>query len=294
MIALLQNALDAISVGSLYALAALGIGLIFGVFRLINFAHGELIMIGAYTLMCLSGTYFPIAVIGCVVVVVFVALGMDRFIFRPIRGANAGSLLMVSFAVSYLFQNLAVVIFGARPLGLDLLPQLGNQLVIGDVRASWLDVVIVIVTFLLMLGVACFLRFTRTGVEMRAAAVDFRMARLLGVRANRVIGMAFALSATLAAVTSVLLEAQTGTLSPTMGLRLALIGFVATVIGGMGSLVGAVLGGFVVGAISVGLQAVLPLDWRPYREALVFIIVIVVLLVRPQGMFVGAAARERV
>jgi branched-chain amino acid transport system permease protein len=129
---------------------------------------------------------------------------------------------------------------------------------------------------------------------MRAAAVDFQMARLLGVRADRVIAIAFAISGVLAAAVAVLLAAQTGIASPTMGLQIVLVGFVATVIGGMGSLVGAALGGLAVGALSVGLQAALPPELRSFREAFVYAVVIAVLIFKPQGLFRSAAIWERV
>ena len=129
---------------------------------------------------------------------------------------------------------------------------------------------------------------------MRAAAADFQMARLLGIRANRVIATAFALSGMLATAAAVLYVAHTGVVEPRLGLHLALIGFVATVVGGMGSLPGAVFGGLAVGAVTVFLQVLLPAELRPYREAFVYIAVIFVLVLRPQGLFRSSVARERV
>lgn len=290
----IQTLVDALSVGSLYALSALGIGLLFGIMRLINFAQSEFITVGVYALMLCAGLWFPLAAVIAIAVVVVLALLVERAAFRPVRDADPATLLITSFAVSYLLQYTLVLVFGARPIGFDLLPMLGQPILIGDIRIPRLNVVTLAATALLLGGIALFLRKTRVGIEMRAAAVDFRMARLLGVRANRVIAVAFALSGLLAAVVAILFAAQTGTASPAMGLQLALIGFVATVIGGMGSLPGAVLGGLAVGFVTVILQAALPAELRIYREAFVFAGVIAVLVLRPQGLFRGAAARERV
>lgn len=294
MIFAVQTLIDAISIGALYALSALGIGLLFGIMRLINFAQSEFVTVGVYVLMMTAGVWFPVAAITAIAAVVVLALLVERLAFRPVRDADPATLLITSFAISYLLQYSLVLIFGARPVGFDLLPELGKPFLIGDVRIPRLNVVTIMVTALLLSGIALFLRRTRTGIEMRAAAVDFRMARLLGVKANRVVAVAFALSGGLAAVVAILFVAQTGTASPTMGLQLALVGFVATVIGGMGSLVGAVLGGMAVGFATVLLQAMLPPDMRVFREAFVYAAVIAVLVLRPQGLFRGAAARERV
>lgn len=294
MIFAAQTLVDAISVGAIFALSALGIGLLFGIMRLINFAQSEFVTVGVYTLMLTAGLWFPLAAVLAVVAVVALALLCERLAFRPVRDADPATLLITSFAVSYLLQYGLVLIFGARPIGVDILPQLGQPVMIGELRIPKLNLVTIGVTAALLGGIALFLRRTTIGVQMRASAVDFRMARLLGVRADRVIAVAFGISGLLAAVVSILFVAQTGTASPTMGLQLALVGFVATVIGGMGSLVGAVLGGLAVGIVTVVLQAILPPELRVFREAFVYGAVIAVLVFRPQGLFRGAAARERV
>ena len=290
----IQVIVDALSVGSLYALTALGIGLIFGIMRLINFAHGEFVMIGAYMLMAIVAQYEPLAIIVAMVLVVVLALFSERIAFRPVRNASPTTMLVTSFAVSYFLQYLFVMIYGARPKGFEFLAGLAEPFVIGAIRIPKLNVAIVAVTIVLLAGLALFLTRSRFGVQMRAAALNFRMARLLGVRADRVIAVAFALSGILAGVTAIFITVQGGTLSPGMGVQFALIGFVATIIGGMGSLIGAVLGGYFIGVVTVLLQFGLPLEMRPYREAFVFAAVILVLLARPQGLFRGAEARERV
>jgi branched-chain amino acid transport system permease protein len=291
---LAQTVVDALSVGALYALSGLGIGLLFGIMRLINFAQSEFVTIGAYTLLLTSGMWFPAAALLAIIVVVLLAIAVDRLAFRPVRDADPATLLITSFAVSYFLQYSLVLIFGARPIGVNLLPELGSPLMIAGLRVPLLNLVTIGVTTALLGALALLFHRTRIGVEMRAAAVDFRMARLLGVRADRIIAFAFALSGLIAAMVAMLFVAQTGTVSPAMGLQLALVGFVATVIGGIGSLSGAVLGGVLVGFITVVLQALLPPDLRAFREAFLYAAVIAVLIFKPRGLFRGVAATERI
>jgi len=289
-----QNLIDASSLGAVYAMAALGIGLIFSIMRLINFAHGELIMVGGFVLYAMAGQPYLVMALAAIIVVAILALGMERIAFRPLRGANPATLLISSFAVSYFLQHVALLIFGARPMGVDFLAQLGQSLDLGALRVPKLQLAAIAATLVSLIGLAVFFRKSRIGVEMRAAAEDFTMARLLGVRANRVIAAAFAISGLLASVVSLYLVAQTGTVSYKMGVNMVLIAFVASVIGGMGSLPGAALGGFLVGVVSVGLQAYLPIDFRPYRDAFVFLAFIAFLLWRPQGLLVARGERERI
>jgi branched-chain amino acid transport system permease protein len=294
MEAAIQTLVDAVSLGSLYALTALGIGLIFGVMRLINFAHGELVTISAYALLALAGFPVPVMLFGAIAVAIVLALLTERAAFRPLRGADPTTLLISSFAVSFFLQKLLILIVGSRLKGIDFLPALGRQAVVFGVRVQILQIVTILVGLILLVGLTWFLRASKLGLQMRAAAEDFRMARALGVRANRVIAMAFALSGIMAAAVSCLIVAQTGVVQPRMGVQLVIIAFVGTVIGGLGSLPGAALGGFLVGAGSILLQALLPPDLRAFREAFVFIAVILVLLFRPQGLMPARGLKERI
>lgn len=294
MTIVVQYAIDAITLASLYSMLALGIALIFGIMRLMNFAHGELIMIGAYALIYLGHPPWPVLVGGSIAVVVVFALAMERVAFQPVRNANPATLLVASFAVSYLLQNLTILVFGARAKSISILPTLGESFGVGSLRIPKLDVVTVVTTAVLLLGLGAFLKKTRLGTQMRAAAEDFGMARLLGVPANRVIATAFALSGLLAGVASFLLVAQTGTVAANMGTAPVLVAFVATVIGGMGSLPGAVLGGALLGTLSTVLQASLPLNLRSFRDAFVYLVVLTILVLRPQGLVVVKTARARV
>ncbi|HZT15717.1 MAG TPA: branched-chain amino acid ABC transporter permease [Gaiellaceae bacterium] len=294
MQSLIQNAIDALSFGSLYALFALGIALIFGIMGLINFAHGELIMAGGFAIVILGHPGWPLLILGTLVIVVVVALAVERVAFRPVRGADPITLLVTSFAVSYLLQNLAQVIFGTVPRSTNLSTNLASSFAIHGIFIAKLDVLTVIATVVLIAGLGLFLNRTRLGVQMRAAAEDFRMARVLGVNANRVVATAFALSGVLAGVASILLVAQTGVVTSSMGSSPVLVAFIATVLGGIGSLRGAALGGFILGVITVALQAYLPLELRYYRDAFAYSAVIVMLLARPQGLVVAKHVVTRV
>ena len=290
----LQNIVDAISLGALYALTALGIGLIFGIMRLINFAHGDLIMLGAYALFFTFGQPEAVMALVAIIFVVAVAVIMERVAFRPLRRANPATLLIASFALAYFLQHLIMLIFGARPKSVTFLTELSEFFVVEGLRIPKLQIVTIAATIILLIGLVLFFRRSSIGTQMRAAAEDFGMARLVGVRANLVIAIAFILSAALAGTVSLLYVVQTGTLTPRMGVSLVLVAFVATVVGGMGSLVGAAVGGMAVGVLTVMLQATLPVELRPYRDAFVFAALIGFLLFRPQGLLKGRAARERV
>jgi branched-chain amino acid transport system permease protein len=291
---LIQHLIDAASLGSLYALLALGIALIFGIMNLINFAYGELIMIGAYALYLLRSAWWPVQLLGALIVCMIAALLMERAAFRPFRGAAAPVLLVTSFALSFALQSVATVIFGSRAKGVSLPDFFDHSLSIGSVSFSSLSVITVVVMAAMVGALAAFLRRSMVGVQMRAAAENFQTARLLGVRSNLVIAVAFALSGAFAGVAAILIVAQGGTVTPTIGATPVLIAFVATIIGGLGSLYAAVWGGFFLGALSVLLQVVLPTDLAPYRDAFVYAGVIAVLLVRPQGLIVVRSRLERV
>ncbi len=287
---LIQHVIDALTSGSLYAIYALGIAIVFSVMGLINFAHGELIMIAGFTVVLLADAPLPVALAAAVLLAIAFAMGMERIAFRPVRGASATTLLVTSFAVSYFLQNLAGVLFGNVPLGINILPVLSQAMTIGSVSVPYLSTVVITTTFITLAALSLFLSRSNVGLQLRAAAEDFTTARLLGVRANSIIALAFAISGLLAGLGALFEVAQTGIVYPTMGANALLFAFVATILGGMGSLSGAVLGGYVLGSATVVLQVVLPAEWRPFRDALIFGLVIVVLLARPQGL-IGSRSR---
>ncbi len=290
----LQIAIDALSVGGLYALTALGIGLVFSVMRLANFAHAEFVTVAAYVLLALSGQPIVMSIAASVLVAIALAALTERIAFRPIRQADQATMLIASFAVSMLLQRILIFFLGSRIKAVDPLPMLSRAVTIGGAQISLLKLVTIATCAILLAVLTVFMTRTRYGLHMRAAAENFTMSRLLGVRANAVIATAFALSGALAAVVALLFAAQTGFVQPRFGAQLVIIAFVATVIGGLGNLTGAVAGGFLVGAVSTLLQALLPEEFRPFREAFLFAVVILVLLLRPQGIFPAKGLRERV
>lgn len=300
----IQTLVDAAALGSLYALASLAIGFVFGIMRLINFAQGDYITVGAYALVVPTASVAPpllfgalpaplmvLAVLACVVLL---ALATERIAFRPLRQTNPATLLVSSFAVSYFLQHLIMLVHTGRPKSIDISGGLGRALDIGGLRLPGTQLLTMAVAAVLLLALVLFLKRTALGVQMRAAAENFQMARLVGVRANRVIAVAFAVSGLLSGAVSLLLVMQTGTLDLRMGMMPVIYAFFATVIGGMGSLPGAALGGFLVGAASVLLQSYLPQDLRAFRDAGVFSLVILTLLWRPSGLIATSANRERV
>jgi branched-chain amino acid transport system permease protein len=304
MSAILQHVVDAVSLGSLYALTALGIGLIFGVMRLINFAHGDFIMVGAFSLVVptsaatstlLIGAWpAPLLIAGVCGVVMALALATERLAFRPVRRAEPSVLLITSFAVSFFLQNAVIAVHGGRAKSANIWPNLMESLMIGGVRIPQLQLITIVVTIVLLVALVLFLKRTAIGVAMRAASEDFMTARLLGIRANHVIAAAFAISGLLAAVVSLLYVAQTSVLSFHMGVPLVLFAFVATVVGGMGNLIGAVVGGFVVGIGSVFFQVILPEAWRSNRDVWVYGLVLLILLFRPAGLIKSKSMEEKV
>jgi branched-chain amino acid transport system permease protein len=202
--------------------------------------------------------------------------------------------MMASFALGFVLQNTLLVLHSSRPKAVNLWPTLSMPMNLWGARVPGLQMLMISITMLLLIGLAWMLKRSRVGLEMRVAAENFDMARMLGVKANRVILVAFGLSGTLAALICLLMVSQTGLVDIRMGGPMMLVAFVATVIGGLGSLGGAVLGGFLIGAVSTALQAWLPLDARAFRDAFVYLAVILLLLWRPDGLFVTSAVRQRV
>lgn len=289
-----QTIIDAVSSGALYALVGLGLGLVFGVMRLVNFAYGELITVGGYALFVARDLPLLVAIAIAVGATVIAAMVMERLAFRPLRRASPATMLLASFALSFGLQNVFLIIFGARPKGLVVSRSLTRSTDLLGFRISTLSLVVLVVAALLLLGLALLLKHTSVGIQMRAAADDFSMARLVGVDANRAIATAVALSALLAAAVAVLTVAQTGAVSPQLGFNLVLLAVVGSVIGGMSRLSGALLGGFLVGSAISLLNTWLPGDARPFRDAVVLTGVIAILLIRPNGLFAPPASEERV
>jgi branched-chain amino acid transport system permease protein len=289
-----QNLIDALSLGSLFALIAIGVAILYTVMGLMNFAQGEFIMVPAYVLYALAGVPFGLAVVAALLSGVLLALLADRIAFRPVRGADLSSQLVTSLAVATILENLVSSAVAARPQSVATPTLLAESTSLGHLQVPNLEWLTLGLGAAVLVGLGLMLYRTRVGLQMRAAAEDFEMARLLGVRADRVIAVSFAISGALGAAVGVILVMQSGQVSPTMGLTPVLIGFVAVVIGGFGRLSGAIVGGLLLGALSSLLGSYLPGGLLAFRDAIVFTIPIVILLVRPQGLLGSGHGEARV
>jgi branched-chain amino acid transport system permease protein len=279
----LQTVIDAIALGSLYALVALGIGLVFGVLRLVNFAHGELLTAGAYALLLTNDLPLVVSVLVLFATVIVFALAMETAL-RPLRSASPAAMLVTTFGISFLLQAVFLVVWGSQGDNVKVLSTLNQAVAIGDLRVRWVTFASIGSAGLLLAATALFLNRTSLGLEMRAAAHDFRTARILGVRANRVIRLAFVVAGLLAAAVTLLLVVQRPLVTPTFGFSLAIPALVGVVVGGMDKLVTATFGGFVLGFATAVLADVLPGSGRVFLESVVFGLVILVLLFRPNGL----------
>lgn len=283
----LQQTVNAISLGGIYALLALGLAVVFSIVRLINFAHGEVMTIAGYAiwLALLSSLPVVVSILIGVTVALCASVLMERIAFRAMRGASVTSLLITSFAVSEIIKVLFQNGISARPVPIVLPAWMSGSINAGFFTFSVISIISISVVALSLILLTLVLKRTTLGLAMRAAAEDFPIVRLVGIRANHVVALAFAISGALAGVAAVLWVAQRGSVDPLMGSAPVLKAFIATVLGGLGSLSGAVLGGFVVGAVEVLLQGYLPESIAPYREAISLSIIIALLVMRPDGLW---------
>ena len=273
--------------GSMYALIAIGFSMIYGIVRLINFAHGDIFTIGAFTTLASVaglGLPFPIAIAVVVAVGALAGMLIERIAFRPMRGAPQVTGFIASLAVAIFLENLAVMTISAQPRTFMVPDYLNALLHIGGVSIRVVDILIIVMAVVLMIGLVLFVRFTRTGIAMRATSENYDVARLMGININRMIALAFAIGSGLAAISGLMWGSKYGQISPMMGLLPGLKAFVAAVIGGVGSISGAVLGGYVLGLSEVLFVGLLPPDYSGYRNAFVFGALIVVLLAMPNGI----------
>jgi len=289
-----QGIADAISLGALYGLVAVGIGLVFGVMRLINFAYGELITAGAYVLAFTSGWPAPLAIVMCFAAVIALALAQERIAFRPLRrqGASPAAMLVATFAVSFLLQAVYLLAFCTRGDIVGTLCGLNSPFTIDGVDIRWITLVSTVTGAVLLLATGALLNRTTIGLHVRAAAQDFRTARTLGVRADRVIGLSFVVAGVLAAAVSVLYTVSNPLVQPDMGVPITIFALVGVVVGGLDRLWSAALGGFAVGFVYGLFGDLLSSQQAVYLPSVVYGAVIVVLLLRPAGLFAPFRARQ--
>ncbi len=285
-----QQTINAISLGGTYALLALGLAIVFSVMGMINFAHGELMTTSGYTLLyCgLAGVPFLISVPLAIAVAMAAAMLMERIAFRPVRNASPATMLVTSFAVAIILQTLFQNFIAKRSKPVILPDALAESIAIGDFLIGINKLIAIAATVLMLIFLNGFFKRASVGIAMRAAAEDFPIARLMGVRANAVIAGAFAISGMLAGVAAVLWVSQRASVDPLMGFVPVLKAFIAAILGGLGSLTGAVAGGFLLGFIEIYLTAFLPDHLLEFKEPIGLGIVVLVLLWRPNGLIPAA------
>ena len=295
MTATIQFLIDVLSLGGAYALMALGLVIVYGILRLVNFAYGELIMVAGYTLYLLNGSALPWLVMAAAAIVMAVVTGLatDYVAFRPVRAKSVTAVLITSFAFSTQLQNAALLFMSPRPRNVPLPDIFSETVQFAGVITPARNLITIAAAVILLALFAWLMRRSVLGIAMRAAATHFTMARMLGVPANLIISSAFALSGLLAGLVALLWLGRIGTVAPGIGLEPLLIAFIATVLGGMRSLQGAVLGGFLLAFIDTGLNYTLPQDLLKFRDAFTFSLVILILLWRPEGLLKGPASGQR-
>ncbi|MDQ3778171.1 MAG: branched-chain amino acid ABC transporter permease [Actinomycetota bacterium] len=293
-----QTLADAVGLGAVYALMAVGIGLVFGVLRLVNFAYGQLVMAGAYTLAFTAHWRVVWSIVACFAVVIALSLAMDRAVFRPLRRASPAVMLVATFAIAFMLQAVALLVdIRDNTIGeiATSVAPLNQPTTVNGVDVRKITIVAIAVAAAVLALLALLLLRTTSGLHMRAAATDFTTARLLGVRANRVIGFAVLLSGILAAIVAVILTVQFPFVGPDFALRETIVVLVGVVVGGIDRLWTATLGGFAIGFATGVINGALPTEQTVFLPSVVFSLVILVLLLRPAGLFAwGRGPVERV
>ena len=291
---LIQYLINGISIGAVYAIIALGYTMVYGIAKMLNFAHGDIIMVGAYISFCVTnylGLPAIVSVLAAMAVCTLLGILIEGLAYKPLRGVPSLAVLITAIGVSYFLQNAAQLIWGSAPKNFssivtgDALKLFGGQLVItGEV------IVTIAASVVIMVGLTLFTGKTKTGKAMRAVSEDRDAAQLMGINVNRTISTTFAIGSALAAIAGVLLCSTVPTLMPTTGSMPGIRAFTAAVFGGIGSIPGAMLGGVLLGVIETFSKAYLSTE---FSDAIVFLVLIIVLLVKPAGLL-GKQVQEKV
>lgn len=281
-----QQLINGISLGSLYGLVAIGYTMVYGILRLINFAHGDLLMFAAYVAIYSISLFtfpwyvsFPLAILATGLVGIL----LDRAAYKPLRDAPRISLLISAIGASFLLENLALVIIGGVPRAFPRPPLFDHVIVFLGLHVQVLTIYTPLVTIVLLLGLLYIVFRTKVGKAMRAASKDFETTRLMGINLDRIIAVTFLLGSMLAAAGGIMWAMKYPQVNPFMGIFPGIKAFVAAVLGGIGNILGAVIGGFLLGLAEILIVALVP-ELAQYRDAFAFIILILVLLFRPTGI----------
>jgi branched-chain amino acid transport system permease protein len=300
-----QQLINGLTIGSIYALIALGYTMVYGILRLINFAHGDIYMVGAFAGFFIAHGLgfaaapsilgFGITLLGSMLVAALIGMAIERFAYRPVRKYARMTTLITAIGVSLLLENLGVVIFGGAPRSFPQLLENQNYTLFGNAAISKSQILIFSVSIALMLLLQWIIYRTKVGTAMRAVSFNLNSAKLMGINTNLIIAFTFALGSALAAAGGVLTAQYNPQIYPLMGIITGLKAFVAAVLGGIGNIPGAVLGGLLIGAaetfvVGYGQSVGIP---STYRDAVAFSILILVLLFRPAGLL-GSTVQEKV
>lgn len=291
----MQHLANGISLGSLYALIAIGYTMVYGILRLINFAHGDIFMLGAYlsfyTVVYTSLPWY-IAFVAAAILTGIIGLLLEKIAYGPLRDARRITVMISAIGASFFLQNFAIVVFGGRPKAFPVPPILNQIVNLGGVSINIVTFIIPAITIGLLIILTIFTNKTKTGMAMRASSTNYETARLMGINVNRIISITFFIGSFLAAIGGIMWGTKYPQLMPLMGAMPGIKCFIAAVIGGIGNIAGAVLGGFILGLGEILIVAFLP-SLTGYRDAFAFILLIVILLVKPTGLL-GDKATEKV
>ncbi len=280
---LFQHALTGISLGGAYALIAIGYTMVYGILRMINFAHGDIFMMAGY-FMIFSMAVLPwwVSILLVCVLTIILGVTIERTAYKPIRSAPRMSIMISAIGVSYLLQNLATYLFTALPRAYPEIPFLKKIFHIGSISSSVVTFITPVLTILLAMGLMFLINHTKIGMAMRAVSKDMETAQLMGIKINNTISTTFVIGSLLAAIGSILYFTDRMSVTPFSGTLPGLKCFIAAVLGGIGSIPGAVVGGFIIGICETFLVA---FGYSTYSDAFTFILLIIILLCRPTGLF---------
>ena len=288
----IQTLISGLSLGSIYALIALGYTMVYGIAKMLNFAHGDIIMIGAYAgIIAVAQMGLPplIAVLLSILICALLGVLIEFLAYKPLRQAPPLSVLITAIGVSYFLQNLALILFGSQQKAYPSLVQLGD-ITIGSVTINGITILTLLVTAIIMVVLSFFINRTRLGKAMRAVSEDKAAATLMGISVNRTIALTFAIGSALAAVASIFYGMSYTYIKPTTGAMPGIKAFTAAVFGGIGSVPGAMLGGILLGLIEQLSKTYISTLWA---DAIVFGVLVVVLVVKPTGLL-GKTMNEKV
>ncbi len=291
----LTQLVNGLKLGSVYAIVATGYSIVYSILRLINFAHGDIMCVGvyaAYMMLTVMSAPLPIAIACAMLTSLILGVAIERIAYRPLRSAGEEAVMMTSIAVSMFIQNLMTMLFSAQSKAFKLPDFLTQLHKFGSVTLSTMNILTFITTAVLLLGLNLVIKKTRIGMAMRACTDNQKAARLMGININTIVTFSFAVGSGLAAIAGIMLAGEYKTIDPLMGFVPGVKAFVAAVLGGIGSLSGAVLGGLILGVAEMLFAGLLKPELAVYRDALVFVILILVLLVRPNGLLGARNARR--